>query len=315
MALDDALLTEAKGARTRLLEHQHELERARADYHFAIGRLHSSGASMREIAESLGLSHQRIHQIIDGGDTAAAAGAKSFLGRLVGRRERCNPGTTEAFSRFSGEAREVLELAQVEARALNHNYVGTEHILQALLGVNRGLAARILASPGVGVERTRATLAKRFVGRGPAPPAPGPLLMTPRSKKTLDLAVKEAKADRSLHAGTEHLLLALSRVSDGLAAEVLREVGLDEPALRKRIARAACRCSFCDREGTEVAHLVAGPACSSASAVWTLLARTRLRARSRSSPSRVRRAASAARALKLSPNWSLDRTRSSATSA
>jgi hypothetical protein len=74
------------------------------------------------------------------------AGPKTLLGRIVGRRERCEPGTTQTFSRFSGEAREVLELAQTEARALDHNYVGSEHILQALLAVKGGLAARILAS-------------------------------------------------------------------------------------------------------------------------------------------------------------------------
>ena len=254
------MLDEAKGARERLLEHQREFERARADYHFAIARLHSEGATMREIADSLGLSHQRIHQIIDGGNATGAAGSRFSLGRLVGRRERCDAGTIEGpFSRFSGEAREVLVQAQAEARALDHNYLGTEHILQGLLAAEQGLAARILASAGVGVERTRVALAKRFVGRGPAPPPPGPLLMTPRSKKVLELAVKEAKADRSLHAGNEHLLLALTRVTDGLAAEALREVGLDERSLRQRIARAASRCSFCEREGIDVAHLVAGP--------------------------------------------------------
>jgi ATP-dependent Clp protease ATP-binding subunit ClpC len=161
----------------------------------------------------------------------------TVLARLPGRRKRCTPGTTATFARFSGDAREVLERAQTEARALDHNYVGTEHILQGLLTVEHGLAARILASPGVGVAATRAALATRFVGRGPAPPPPGPLLMTPRSKKALDLAIGEARADRSRHAGTEHLLLGLTRVSDGLAAEVLRDVGLDEPALRKQIAR------------------------------------------------------------------------------
>jgi ATP-dependent Clp protease ATP-binding subunit ClpA len=103
-----------------------------------------------------------------------------------------------------------------------------------LLTIKSGLAARILASPDVGVESTQAALAKRFVGRGPAPPPAGPLLLTPRSKTALDLAVREVKADRSLHAGTEHLLLALARVTDGLAAKVLREVGLDELAIRKR---------------------------------------------------------------------------------
>jgi hypothetical protein len=260
MALDEEMLREAKGARDRLLRHQREFERARADYHFAIARLHSEGASMREIAESLGLSHQRIHQIIDGGSATGSTGSRFSLGRLVGHRERCDTGTTEGpFRRFSGEARDVLVRAQEEARALDHNYLGTEHILQSLLAAEHGLAIRILASPGVGVDGTRAALAKRFVGRGPAPPPPGPLLMTPRSKKTLELAVKEAKADRRTHAGTEHLLLALTRVADGLAADVLREVGLDERTLRQRIARAACRCSFCEREGVDVAHLVAGP--------------------------------------------------------
>jgi hypothetical protein len=175
------------------------------------------------------------------------------LGRFVGRRARCTPGTTATFARFSGDAREVLERAQTEARALDHSYVGTEHILQGLLAVEHGLAARILASPGVGVEATRAALAKRFVDRGPAPPPQGPLLMRPRSKKALDLAVREAKADRSRHAGTEHLLLALTRVADGLAAEALRDVGLDEPALRRRLVYASCRCSFCEREGADVA--------------------------------------------------------------
>jgi hypothetical protein len=260
MALDGELLGEARGARERLLRHQREFERARADYHFAIARLHSEGASMREIAESLGLSHQRIHQIIDGANAPGAAGSGSLLGRLVGRLERCDAGTTEGpFRRFSGEAREVLVRAQEEARALDHNYLGTEHILQSLLATEHGVATRILASPAVGVDRTRAALAKRFVGRGPAPPPPGPLMMTPRSKKTLELAVKEAKADRRTHAGTEHLLLGLTRVADGLAAEVLREVGLEERTLRQRLARAACRCSFCEREGVDVAHLVAGP--------------------------------------------------------
>jgi ATP-dependent Clp protease ATP-binding subunit ClpA len=162
------------------------------------------------------------------------AGPKTLLGRILVRPQRCKPGTTQTFSRFSRDAREALDLAQTEARALDHNYVGTEHILQAMLTVKSGPAARILASPDVGVERTRAALAKRFVGRGPAPPPAGPLLLTPRSKKALELAVREAKADRSPHAGTEHLLLALARVTDGLAAEVLREVGLDEAAIRKR---------------------------------------------------------------------------------
>jgi hypothetical protein len=100
MALDDALLSEAKGARERLLEHQHELERARADYHFAVARLHSGGATMRESAECLGLSRQRIHQIIDGGEVAGAAGSKTLLLRLGLSRSRAHRrGTASAHLR------------------------------------------------------------------------------------------------------------------------------------------------------------------------------------------------------------------------
>jgi ATP-dependent Clp protease ATP-binding subunit ClpA len=150
--------------------------------------------------------------------------------------------------------REVLELAQTEARALDHNYVGTEHILQGLLAVEHGLAAWILASPGVGVEATRAALAKRFVGRGPAPPPPGPLLMRPRSKKALDVAIREAEADRSRHAGTEHLLLALTRVTGGLAA-----------------ARSASAKAPTSRTSSRA------PACSSATSAWSSAARSKNR--------------------------------------
>ena len=215
---------------------------------------------MREIAESLGLSHQRIHQIIDGGEAEGTAGGpRTLLRRLARRREGRGPGVREALDRLAADSREAFELAQEEARALNHNYVGTEHILLGLLHVERGLAARILTSLGVGLEQTRTALEQRLVGR-PATPAPaGVLQMTPRSKKALELAVKEATTQRHIHVGSEHLLLGIARVRDGLAAGVLRELGLDERALRRRLGRAARRCSFCGREGLDVEHLVAGP--------------------------------------------------------
>ncbi len=83
--------------------------------------------------------------------------------------------------------------------------------------------------------------------------------MTPRSKKALELALKEAKAQRSVHLRSEHLLLGIARVRDGLAAGVLREFGIDEEAIRRRLGRARCNCSFCGRGGLDVDHLVAGP--------------------------------------------------------
>jgi len=215
---------------------------------------------MREIAESLGLSHQRIHQIIDAGAPEASDDAHtSLLGRLSRRRAGSGPGARDALERFAGDAREAFRLAQEEARVLNHNYLGTEHILLGLLRVEQGLAARILASLGVDLEQTHARLERRLVGRRAAPPAPGALRMTPRSKRALELAVKEAKAQRCVHLRSEHLLLGIARVRDGLAAGVLREFGVDEEAVRRRLGRARCTCSFCGRGGLEVAHLVAGP--------------------------------------------------------
>jgi Clp amino terminal domain, pathogenicity island component/ClpX C4-type zinc finger len=260
MTVDERLLREATETRDHLLELQHEAERARADHHHAIRRLHAAGASMREIADSLGLSHQRIHQIIDAGTTAPkAAGRKTLLARLARRDHACGPGASAALDRLAADAREALTLAQEEARALNHNYIGTEHILLGLLRVERGLAAWLLASLGVRLEQARTALEDRLVGRGATPPPPGALSMTPRSKKALELALKEAKRLRSVHVGGEHLLLALVRIRDGVAARILRELGIDEDAVRARLRRAESRCSFCGRRGLDVDHLVAGP--------------------------------------------------------
>jgi hypothetical protein len=264
--LDAELLAEATKSRDRLLELQRDLEHARADHHFAIARLHASGASMREIAESLGLSHQRIHQIVDAEHVEMTACDRGKLfGRLGRRRGNRGLGASDALDRLAADARQAFELAQDEARTLNHNYIGTEHILLGVLRVERGLGARVLASLGVGLDQIRAELVRRL--GGPTEPSPaGALRMTPRSKKALELALD----------GSEHLLLALARVRDGLAAGVLRELGVDEPTLRKRLGRAACRCSFCGREGLDTRHLVAGPGvfiCEQCVADGTALAR------------------------------------------
>jgi hypothetical protein len=259
VSVDERLLREARETRDRLLELQHEAERARVDHDHAIRRLHAAGASMREIAEILGLSHQRIHQIVDAGASGTSgAGHKRLLGRLTGRGEGRGPGASKALERFAADAREALSRAQEEARTLNHNYIGTEHMLLGLLRAERGVAARVLFSLGVGLEPVRTALEERLVGRGATAPPPGALAMTPRSKKALELALKEAKRLRSM-VGGEHLLLGIVRVHDGLAAGVLRELGVDEEAVRARLRRAGCRCSFCGRGGLEVEHLVAGP--------------------------------------------------------
>ena len=266
MALDEALLREARRTRDRVIELLHEAERARVDHHYAVRRLHASGASMRQIAEALGLSHQRIHQIVDeGGREAEPKATRTGLLKRLARRggdAQCGPGaapTEGPFARFFADAREVVALAQDEARRLNHNYIGTEHVLLGLLRVEHGLAARLLGSIGADLQQTRTALAERLVGRGERQPPPGALPFTPRSKKAFELALKEAKSRRSVHVRSEHLLLGLARIRDGLAAEFLAELGADYESLRGRVERAALACSLCGRSGLDVAHLIAGP--------------------------------------------------------
>ena len=205
-----------------MLQRQHELERARADYHHAIRRLHAAGGSMREIAECLGLSHQRVHQIVEDGSP------DSFLRRVFGRRR--SDGGTRPYERFTERARHVIALAQDEARALGHNYLGTEHILPALLRVEDRLAARALGSPGLPGDAVRSEI-ERVVGDGAGGHA-GQMPFTPRSKKVLELAVREARALDHDYVGTEHILLGLIRENEGVAAKILSELGADDERVR-----------------------------------------------------------------------------------
>ena len=113
------------------------------------------------------------------------------------------------FERFTEKARQVVVLAQDEAQALGHNYIGTEHLLLGLLREREGLAARVLHSLDVTVEEVRAQVA-RIVGRGDEVRA-GMIPFTPRAKKALELALREAQALGHNYIGTEHVLLGLVR--------------------------------------------------------------------------------------------------------
>src|SRR3954467_5390074 len=119
------------------------------------------------------------------------------------------------FERFTERARQVVVLAQEEARSLRHNYIGTEHLLLGLLREEEGLAARVLESFDVTIEEVRAQVA-RIVGQGDDV-ATGQIPFTPRAKKSLDLALREALALGHNHIGTEHLLLGLVRLDEGVA--------------------------------------------------------------------------------------------------
>ena len=129
------------------------------------------------------------------------------------------------FERFTERARQVVVLAQDEARALKHNYIGTEHILLGLLREEEGLAARVLDSLDITVEDVRANVA-RIVGQGEEVTS-GQIPFTPRAKKVLELALREALSLGHNYIGTEHILLAMFRLADGVGAQVLLGLGVD----------------------------------------------------------------------------------------
>ena len=120
------------------------------------------------------------------------------------------------FERFTDRSRRVVVLAQEEARMLNHEYVGTEHILLGLIREDGGVAARALESLGISEEEARQQV-EEIVGRGQADPARGHLPFTPQGKKVLQLSLREAIALGHGYVGTEHILLGLIREDDGVA--------------------------------------------------------------------------------------------------
>jgi ATP-dependent Clp protease ATP-binding subunit ClpC len=140
------------------------------------------------------------------------------------------------FERFTERARQVVVLAQDEARALGHNYIGTEHILLGLLREEEGLAARVLESLDVTVEEVRAQV-KRLVGEGDEEIVTGQIPFTPRAKKVLELALREALSLKHSYIGPEHILLGVVRENDGVAARILLDFGADAETVRNEIMR------------------------------------------------------------------------------
>src|SRR3984957_11112299 len=125
------------------------------------------------------------------------------------------------FERFTGRARHVVVLAQEEARLLNHNYIGTEHILLGLLGEPDSVGGQVLTSFGLTRDGAREEVLAK-VGRGKKQ-LTGHIPFTPRAKKTLELSLREALAIKHNYIGTEHILLGLIREGEGVAAQILRD--------------------------------------------------------------------------------------------
>jgi ATP-dependent Clp protease ATP-binding subunit ClpA len=135
------------------------------------------------------------------------------------------------FERFTDRARRVVVLAQEEARMLNHNYIGTEHILLGLINEGQGVAAKALDDLGISLEDARG-MVEQIIGQGQAAPT-GHIPFTPRAKKVLELSLREALQLGHNYIGTEHILLGLIREGEGVAAQVLLQLGAEFARVRQ----------------------------------------------------------------------------------
>jgi hypothetical protein len=229
MTLDEQVLAEAREVRQRLVDLESQTAHARVDYHHAIKKLHAAGGSLREIAEALELSHQRVHQIVEG---PVGAPVPPFPGRgwRHGRRHGRGRGRKYFLARFDDGAKEVMVEAQNEADSLKHTYVGTEHLMLAVL--RRGVAG-----VDVPVDAARKEVAER-IGEGDEPWIAGlPRPLTPRAKRVLEQALTEASAAGREQFGPEDILLAIASDPKGTGGEVLAALGVTPERLREQLGR------------------------------------------------------------------------------
>ena len=137
------------------------------------------------------------------------------------------------FERFTDRARRVVVLAQEEARMLNHNYIGTEHLLLGLVHEGEGIAARALESLGITLNSVREQV-QDIIGPGANAPS-GHIPFTPRAKKVLELSMREAIQLNHGYIGTEHILLGMVRANEGVANQVLAKLGVEPAAVRQAV--------------------------------------------------------------------------------
>jgi hypothetical protein len=168
---------------------------------------------------------------------AAAAGGRIGIDELADWLDQATSGRrTDMFERFTDKARDAVRSAQEEARAHRHAHVGTEHLLLGLLGGGQGVGARALGALGVPTEAVRARVLE-IVPPGTEEAPSGHIAFTPRSKKVLELSLREALQLGHNYIGTEHILLGLVREHDGVAARVLAEQGADLDTVRQEVVR------------------------------------------------------------------------------
>jgi hypothetical protein len=223
MTLDEQVLAEAREARQRLVDLETQTAHVRVDYQHAIKKLHAGGGSLREIADALELSHQRVHQIVEG-PTGPPGGPPWAARRWKHGRQR---GRNRRYfiARFDDDAREVMVEAQKEADSLRHNYIGTEHLTLAI--AKRGIE-------GVSYDAARAQVVER-IGEGEEPWVEGlPRPFTPRAKRVLEAALNDAVDAGREQFSPDDILLAIVSDSRGVGGEILRSLGVTAEQLRAR---------------------------------------------------------------------------------
>ncbi|MDO4252154.1 MAG: ATP-dependent Clp protease ATP-binding subunit [Rothia sp. (in: high G+C Gram-positive bacteria)] len=160
------------------------------------------------------------------------------------------------FERFTDRARRVVVLAQEEARMLNHNYIGTEHLLLGLIHEGEGIAARALESLGITLSAVREQV-QDIIGPGPQAPS-GHIPFTPRAKKVLELSMREAIQLNHGYIGTEHILLGMVRANEGVANQVLTKLGAEPAKVRQTVTDMISGYPGTGSEGKEAAGVGAG---------------------------------------------------------
>jgi ATP-dependent Clp protease ATP-binding subunit ClpC len=153
------------------------------------------------------------------------------------------------YAQFTDRARKAMQLTDEEARRLNHEYIGTEHVLLGLLAEGTGVGAHVLKSLGIDHRKAQEEIEKIVQG-GPDPVPEAQLPMTPRAKKVLEYAVEEARTLSHNYVGTEHLLLGLMRESEGVAAQVLMNLGLNLKGARQEVLSILGRFPDLEDEGS-----------------------------------------------------------------
>jgi exonuclease VII small subunit len=226
MTLDPHILASAEAARERVIEHQHELDRARADLNHEIRRLHTGGGSMREISEKLGVSHQRVHQIISDGDDLS----DSMLRKITERLRDAG----SAFTRFTDEARRVVQHSKELADELGAGTVEPTHLLLALAAPQSGPSASALAAAGVDPAALRAVITHhRDVPHQRS--RRGRVSVPGSTKKALELSLREAIRRGDHRIGSEHLLLGLLRTDDDDVNGALNELRITPTTIREAL--------------------------------------------------------------------------------